>query len=165
MSNSALSVRYDCQPWPDDQTYAWIILEIDYTIHRRGRGLVDRKSVTDTPCQLMEAFAMPNASSKARDAAEATRPKHAEGKAALSAGLIRREYAGKYVAWAPHGLGIVAVANNFDSAETWRTEYVDRLHGLDLAPRIDTCILYAYSSLAARIERPYSTLDHNNINN
>jgi hypothetical protein len=30
---------------------------------------------------------------------------------------IRREYAGKYVAWAPDGLRIVAVASSFSAAE------------------------------------------------
>jgi hypothetical protein len=35
----------------------------------------------------------------------------------ISPDPIRREYAGKYVAWAPDGLRIVAVASSFGAAE------------------------------------------------
>jgi hypothetical protein len=36
---------------------------------------------------------------------------------ALSPDTVRREYAGKYVAWAPDGITIIAVASSFNAAE------------------------------------------------
>jgi len=60
---------------------------------------------------------MPSVKSKATGTAKAAPSQHAAKKSALSPDLIRREYAGKYVAWAPDGLRIVAVASSFDAAE------------------------------------------------
>ena len=55
--------------------------------------------------------------SKATRGAGVAVPKETEGNAVSSSDVVRREYAGKYVAWAPNGLSIVAVASSFDVAE------------------------------------------------
>jgi hypothetical protein len=60
---------------------------------------------------------MRNVKSKATAEAKALQPRPATRKSASSSDLIRREYAGKYVAWAPDGLRIVAVGSSFDVAE------------------------------------------------
>jgi len=60
---------------------------------------------------------MPNINSKAPGTARAAPSKNAAKKSVSSPDLIRREYAGKYVAWAPDGLRIVAVASSFGAAE------------------------------------------------
>jgi hypothetical protein len=58
-----------------------------------------------------------NTKSKAPSAAGSVPSEHVAKKSALSPDLIRREYAGKYVAWTPDGLRIVAVASSFGAAE------------------------------------------------
>jgi Family of unknown function (DUF5678) len=60
---------------------------------------------------------MPRVKSKATDAAEAVPSGKAAKKSSSSPDVIRREYAGKYVAWAPDGLRIVAVGSSFEAAE------------------------------------------------
>jgi hypothetical protein len=60
---------------------------------------------------------MPRVQSKAGGRAKAVQPRNAARKSALTPDIIRREYAGKYVAWSPDGLTIVAVASSFDAAE------------------------------------------------
>jgi hypothetical protein len=55
--------------------------------------------------------------SKVTSAAKVALPKKAERNVAPSSDVVRREYAGKYVAWAPNGLTIVAVASSFEVAE------------------------------------------------
>jgi hypothetical protein len=48
---------------------------------------------------------------------KAAEPRKAAEKSAMAPDLIRREYAGKYVAWPPDGLPIVAVGSSFEVAE------------------------------------------------
>jgi hypothetical protein len=55
--------------------------------------------------------------SKATSEAKVTLPKKVEGTTVSASNVVRREYAGQYVAWAPNGLSIVAVASSFDLAE------------------------------------------------
>jgi hypothetical protein len=54
---------------------------------------------------------------KAAGSAKAVHSTQGIRRGASSPDLIRREYAGKYVAWAPDGLRIVAVASSFGAAE------------------------------------------------
>ena len=60
---------------------------------------------------------MPSHKSKATSEPKVGLPKKVDGKAVSAPDVVRREYAGKYVAWAPNGLSIVAVASSFDLAE------------------------------------------------
>jgi len=60
---------------------------------------------------------MPRVQSNAAGRAKAVGPGNTARKSASSPDVIRREYAGKYVAWSPDGLTIVAVATSFDAAE------------------------------------------------
>ena len=55
--------------------------------------------------------------SDATSAAKVAPPKPSVRNTDSSPDLVRREYAGKYVAWTPDGLSIVAVASSFDVAE------------------------------------------------
>jgi len=55
--------------------------------------------------------------SKDTSAAKVALSKKPERIAGPSSDVVRREYAGKYVAWAPNGLRIVAVASSFEVAE------------------------------------------------
>jgi hypothetical protein len=60
---------------------------------------------------------MPSVKPKANGSAKTVERRRAAKTSASSPDLICREYAGKYVAWAPDGLRIVAVANSFEVAE------------------------------------------------
>ena len=60
---------------------------------------------------------MPGVEKKANGKAKGVGLRQAAERSASSPDLIRREYAGKYVAWAPDGLRIVAVGSSFEVAE------------------------------------------------
>jgi hypothetical protein len=58
-----------------------------------------------------------NVHRKTSSAAKEIQPGESTKKSAISPDTVRREYAGKYVAWAPDGITIVAVATSFGAAE------------------------------------------------
>lgn len=60
---------------------------------------------------------MPRVQPKANGTAKVVGPVKTAKKPASSPDTIRREYAGKYVAWSPDGLRIIAVASSFEAAE------------------------------------------------
>ena len=60
---------------------------------------------------------MPSVKSEMSDPANAVQPGQTARKSVSSPDVIRRAYAGKYVAWAPDGISIVAVASSFEGAE------------------------------------------------
>ncbi len=60
---------------------------------------------------------MPGVKTTSKSRAEAVEPPKAAEKSAARLDLIRRQYVGKFVAWAPDGLRIVAVGSSFELAE------------------------------------------------
>jgi hypothetical protein len=60
---------------------------------------------------------MPGIRPKSSGTGKRVRAGKTANKSALSPDTVLRAYAGKYVAWAPNGITIIAVASSFDAAE------------------------------------------------